>query len=199
MDKSKKQKISDEEFIKICNESKSMRRACAIIGIPFSTFVRRAKKLGCYRPNFGGKGLHREKISIEKIFNCEEYIKPTHLKRKLFHFGYKEEKCELCGVKNEWNGKPLTLELHHIDGNRFNNRLDNLQILCPNCHSQIDNNCGKKVNSKMKRTDKDFIEALKSSKTIGEALMKLGLAQKGANYFRATKILEKMLDKQVDV
>ncbi len=53
----------------------------------------------------------------------------------------KEEKnntCEECGI-SEWNGKLLTMEVDHIDGNTKNNNLDNLKVLCPNCHSQTPN------------------------------------------------------------
>lgn len=78
------------------------------------------------------------KLNIEKVFNNEIPIKTSNLKEKLFILGYKEKKCESCGVGTEWNGKPLVLELHHIDGNHFNNSIDNLQILCPNCHSQTE-------------------------------------------------------------
>ena len=46
--------------------------------------------------------------------------------------------CEECGVKS-WNGKELNMELHHIDGNRTNHLLENLQLLCLNCHSQTEN------------------------------------------------------------
>jgi hypothetical protein len=45
--------------------------------------------------------------------------------------------CSSCGIK-DWNGKPLVLELEHIDGDSTNNKLDNLTLLCPNCHSQTD-------------------------------------------------------------
>lgn len=46
-------------------------------------------------------------------------------------------KCESCGIEN-WQGKPITLHVDHIDGNRSNNTLENLRVLCPNCHSQTD-------------------------------------------------------------
>ena len=46
-------------------------------------------------------------------------------------------KCEVCGI-SDWQGKPISLQLDHIDGNADNNHEDNLRLLCPNCHSQTD-------------------------------------------------------------
>lgn len=59
-------------------------------------------------------------------------------KLNLFKYGFKIKKCEQC-LLNEWNGKEIPLELHHIDGNKINNKRENLQILCPNCHAQTSN------------------------------------------------------------
>lgn len=44
--------------------------------------------------------------------------------------------CAECGISGDWNGKPLTLQLDHINGKHSDNRIENLRILCPNCHSQ---------------------------------------------------------------
>ena len=52
--------------------------------------------------------------------------------------GYKRCQCECCG-NTEWNNKPIPLELHHINGDSTDNRIENLQLLCPNCHAQTDN------------------------------------------------------------
>ena len=58
-----------------------------------------------------------------------------HSSRKKKVFLEQGEKCNKCGVA-DWNGEPLTFELEHKDGNKFNNIRDNLEVLCPNCHSQ---------------------------------------------------------------
>ncbi len=85
--------------------------------------------------HFLGCGSGKGKKSPKKL----EFPKhPTRLKSRLIENGTKENKCEECNI-TEWRGKPLVLEMHHLDGNRFNNRLENLQLLCPNCHSQTDN------------------------------------------------------------
>ncbi len=59
------------------------------------------------------------------------------LKSRLIAEGLKEATCEQCG-RTEWRGRALSLELHHINGDGLDNRLENLAILCPNCHSQTD-------------------------------------------------------------
>ena len=61
-----------------------------------------------------------------------------HLKARLLKDGVKEPRCEECGL-SEWRERPLWLELHHVNGDGRDNRLSNLVLLCPNCHSQTDN------------------------------------------------------------
>lgn len=78
----------------------------------------------------------------EVLVKNSSYKCTNSLKLKLFNEGVKERKCECCGI-TEWNGKPAPLQLHHIDGDNTNNSLENLQILCPNCHAQTDNYCSK--------------------------------------------------------
>jgi len=66
----------------------------------------------------------------------------------------KGETCALCGIPPTWNGKSLTLQLDHIDGNSDNNFPSNLQLLCPNCHTQTDTFGSKGVGSRYKKTAK---------------------------------------------
>jgi transposase-like protein len=65
-----------------------------------------------------------------------------NLKRRLLREGLKDNRCERCGI-SEWRDAPLSLALHHINGDGRDNRLENLQFLCPNCHSQTENFAGR--------------------------------------------------------
>lgn len=60
-----------------------------------------------------------------------------HLKLRLIAEGLKEPRCEECGLA-EWRGRPLSIAIHHVNGDGQDNRLENLVFLCPNCHSQTD-------------------------------------------------------------
>lgn len=90
------------------------------------------------------KYKHNEK-TLDEHFSKNSTTKSNKIKTLLFKYGLKEKVCECCGI-TDWNGKPLVLQLHHIDGNPTNNTIENLQILCPNCHSQTDTYCNKKRN-----------------------------------------------------
>ena len=70
---------------------------------------------------------------------CEHSsLSSANVKTLVYKLGLKENRCEICGI-TEWQGKSIQCELHHINGNPTDNRIENLQILCPNCHSQTDN------------------------------------------------------------
>ena len=62
----------------------------------------------------------------------------SHVKTRLLKSGLKENRCDECGITH-WRGDPLPMELHHMNGDGADNRLTNLRLLCPNCHSQTSN------------------------------------------------------------
>lgn len=81
------------------------------------------------------KGIPLKKLSQVLVENSTG--NSHKLKLRLIKEGVKEEKCEVCG-NTEWMGEPIPLDLHHINGNHFDNRLENLIIVCPNCHRLTD-------------------------------------------------------------
>ena len=99
----------------------------------------------------------------------------------------RERKCECCGL-SEWNNLPITLQAHHIDGDRTNNTLENLSLLCPNCHSQTDNFCSKNI-KKSPVPDEVLIKALQEQPSIRQALLSVGLSDGSVNYKRARMLL----------
>lgn len=76
-------------------------------------------------------------------------------KSRLIKAGFLVEKCAGCGLGSEWNGAPLVLQLDHEDGDRSNNLLENLRLMCPNCHSQTDTYAGKNSTIEKISTRKD--------------------------------------------
>ena len=87
-------------------------------------------------------------------------------------------------------GKPINLEIHHINGDRGDNRLENLQLLCPNCHSYTETFCNKQDVTKRNIPDEDFVKALLMNTNIRAALKSLGLSACGGNYERAYNLIE---------
>jgi hypothetical protein len=85
----------------------------------------------------------------------------SYLKNRLLKEGILKNKCALCGQGPEWNGKPLSLQLDHIDGVHNNNSPENLRLLCPNCHSQTVTFCRRK--DKKRKNVKTKIQNIKKS------------------------------------
>lgn len=76
-------------------------------------------------------------IPLEDLLVIGRNTSRSHLKQRLIREGLKENRCEQCGI-TEWQGNPINMQLHHKDGDGTNNQLENLEFLCPNCHSQTD-------------------------------------------------------------
>lgn len=92
--------------------------------------------------NVGLKFKPQKKFSDEEVFiESSKYRCSWRLRNRLLEIR-KEHKCDCCGL-SEWMGRPISLEIHHINGINTDNRLENLQILCPNCHAQTNNYRGK--------------------------------------------------------
>ena len=118
--------------------------------------------------HFTGQGWCSGRTFIsDKYMPFDEYIKSgsvqtNKLRKKLLREGLKEHICECC-QNTLWNDMPIPLEIHHKDGNKENNNIENLELLCPNCHALTDNYKGKNTS---KHRLKNFLQEHQEGKPL---------------------------------
>jgi hypothetical protein len=143
--------ISDEVLQKTVDLSISLSEVLRILGFNERTGARRTLKkritesnidISHFRHRLAGKpSFIQRPISDYLIIGSS--IQTHVLKKRLIKEGIFENKCCLCGLGDKWCNKLLILQLDHINGVNNDNRLENLRILCPNCHTQTETHSGK--------------------------------------------------------
>lgn len=154
-----------KEFRDAVQGSYSIAQALTKLGVSpkggnYRVFKKFEKLYGIDTSHFTGQGHLKGKthkfntIPLEEILVKDYEYNSNKLRKRLISEGIKEHKCECCGL-NEWLGEPIPLELDHIDGDHYNNSLENLKILCPNCHAKTPTYRGKNKKSKDSQTTKN--------------------------------------------
>jgi Zn finger protein HypA/HybF involved in hydrogenase expression len=149
---SKIEKYSNAEIIAVLAKSKSLREVLINFGYSsngsggYASIKSQLIKRGIVIPKYHYYGDHtsiKEIIPIEDILvENSTYTNRATLKKRLINKGLLEYKCK-CGNTGCWEGKKLSLQLEHKNGINNDNRIENLEFLCPNCHSQSDTFAGK--------------------------------------------------------
>lgn len=145
---SRKIKVTDDEIIEVALTTQSATSAASKLGIKYSTFKVHAERLGVFKTNQSGKGIPKP-INDDRKIPLTEILQGLHpsyqtnkLRKRLIDEGLKDFKCECCGLST-WMQKNIPLELDHMDGNCYNHKIENLRIICPNCHAQTETYRGK--------------------------------------------------------
>lgn len=152
MSKSKVYTLSDKEFTDLIINSKNFSDVLRQLGLTSrggtssKLLKKRIQELNISTEHFSKTNyVYANKKDLEEI--CIEnstYLTSSKLKKRLLKNKLLKYECSICNL-TDWLGKPISLQLDHINGINNDNRLENLRLLCPNCHSQTDTYAGKRL------------------------------------------------------
>jgi hypothetical protein len=143
----KKRRWTDEALQVAVVECYSMASVLRTLGLKvrganYDTVRRRIRDMNLDRSHWTGQG-HRKGSTVPvippqpltEILRKGRSYQTSTLRKRLIREGYFKPECRMCTLST-WMGRPIPLELDHIDGDRENNLLENLRLVCPNCHAQ---------------------------------------------------------------
>jgi hypothetical protein len=131
----------------------------------------------------------RKSKPVQDIFTENSNASPHYVRTLILKKNLLDYRCLICCNDGTWMGKPVNLELDHINGDRKDNRLENLRWLCPMCHSQTETFCGKNINSGVKKvSDEEILKLIREGLNNRQILINIGLTPKAGNYKRVNKL-----------
>jgi len=184
--------LTDAEFTDVVLREQTSQKIIMALGLrvagtAYTGLKERLQKLGLYKQvsanNFKLQAAVlmgiRAPLPDSEFFVKGRKISGAQLKVRLQRRGVNMHKCAMCGQDSTWNGKVLVLQVDHVNGDNMDNRLENLKMLCPNCHSQTETFSGRNVHQQPR--PKHFCTRCKTE-IAGKG--KLGICYSCANKMR---------------
>lgn len=150
-----KHRATDKEIADAVLSSYAFSEVCAVLGWPRGKHYNDLIRQACIRENQSLEHFDATRSTVfrnkhSRMSDEEWFVEGVHRngarsKERLFSSGLKEQSCESCGL-SEWLGSVIPLEIDHVNGVHTDNRVENLCILCPNCHAKTDTYRGKNIN-----------------------------------------------------
>ena len=141
----------DESLREAVAQATSLRQVIVRIGLVpaggnYATVQHHIERLGLSTAHFGRPAKYERYTATPTamLLTNGTVVQSFKLKTRLLREGLLAARCTSC-CGTHWQGQPIPLELHHQDGNRRNNTLDNLTLLCPNCHALTDSYRGRNI------------------------------------------------------
>lgn len=205
--KLKRRLIYDEkdEFVELVNSCTTYTECIIKLGLSprssgnFQTIQKYIKKYNIDISHFDfGYFQKKNKItkrkSLDEVLTKNSFYSRSQLKERFYKEGIKEKKCEICGLGEDWhNGSKIVHILDHINGDPYDNRIENLRIVCPNCNSTLPTNNGrnKKVDNKMVEYRK---EMMYHKCKCGKLILKVSSSCKRCSSLNQRKVERPTLD-----
>lgn len=142
-------RYTDDQLTVAVAKSRSLRQTLLSLGIRpeggnYRTIRREIKRLNLCTSHFTGMGWRKGQstpvtppLPLSRVLVEDSPVSTSHVRKRLLRHGVKEHRCELCKL-TRWRDRAIPLELDHINGVNDDHRLENLRVVCPNCHAQTD-------------------------------------------------------------
>lgn len=161
---SRKRKWSDDQIIKAVETSRSLNQVLVKLGVKscgggtYYSVRNSIERLRLNTSHFTGQhwnkgGTNWSKKPLSSYLVLGKKVDSYILKNRLITEGKWKNCCHICGQPPIWNGKKLCLQLDHMNGDHLDNRIENIRLACPNCHSQTENFAGRRLRKHKKSAD----------------------------------------------